>query len=145
MNSQPDISRTVKDGNTLSVGKPSRFPSFVRMAGRGSDILAFEKPSSEGNIVWNHIKKSGLACTIRSDNGFKGIRKDLKVDMIDGDMTTESMVRFFVSMSGVESYHPENPSTESLPTSPAYRQAGLSKGRRIVSPLGRMKKKLTPL
>ena len=87
------FSNTVRERKTLVSWKDLPIPSLVRMAGeRGVMSFPLKKtfPFSRAVLPGDHIEEGGLSCAIRSDNRLESERKDLSVDMIDGDMTAES-------------------------------------------------------
>ena len=38
----------------------------------------------------NHVEEGGLSCAVGSDDGLKGVGKNLEVDVIDGHMAAET-------------------------------------------------------
>ena len=52
----------------------------------------------------DHVEKGRFACPVGSYNGFKGVRKDLKADMIHSHMTAESDGEVFCFDDGVLSH-----------------------------------------
>jgi hypothetical protein len=61
------------------------------------DVLSFkENPPFRGPVLpGDHIEEGGLSRSIRSDNRLKRVKRDLKVDAINRDMTAESNGKVF--------------------------------------------------
>ena len=64
---------------------------------KGGDVASLKKdpPSGRAILPGDHIKKSGFSGPIRADNGFECVRWDFKIDVIYGDVTTETDGKVF--------------------------------------------------